>query len=259
MLFVISPAKSLDFDSAALTDVFTQPQFLEDAKNLVGTMRQYSSEDIMNMMKVSENIADLNVERYQAWSIPFTEQNAKQAIYAFKGDVYTGIAVESAEQPQLDYLQEQVRILSGLYGVLKPLDLMQAYRLEMGTKVENSRGANLYAFWGDKITNFLNDELAAQPQPILVNLASNEYYKSIKAKNINARIVTPVFKDLKNDQYKIISFYAKKARGLMIRYAADHQVSNVEALKDFDYGGYAYNEVLSSDNEWVFTRDKAPE
>lgn len=258
MLFVLSPAKSLDFDSAALTDTHTQPVFTEDSSVLNTELKKLNAGDISSLMGVSDAIAELNVERNNEWNLPFDLANSKQAVYAFKGDVYTGIAIETAEQKQVDYIQDNVLILSGLYGILRPLDLMQAYRLEMGTKFENPRGKNLYQFWGDSLTDHVNGLFADQDDPVLVNLASNEYYKALKAKNINARIVTPVFKDLKKDVYKIVSFYAKKARGLMVRYAADNAVTDPEGLKGFDYEGYAYNESLSSADEWVFTRDQPP-
>ena len=194
---------------------------------------------------------------FEAWSQPFTPENAKQAVLAFKGDVYTGLDAESLSEKQFKFAQKHLRILSGLYGLLRPLDLMQAYRLEMGTKFENKAGKDLYSFWGDKITQALNAEIVSQKDDVLVNLASNEYFKSVKPKLLNGRIVTPVFKDWKGDKYKIISFYAKKARGLMCRYAIDNDISNVDKLKGFDYEGYAFNESMSSENEWVFIRDEA--
>jgi len=255
MKIVISPAKSLNFEDAALTEQFSQPRFLEQASELVNVMRNYDSAGISALMGVSSAIAELNVERFLEWKQPFNLQNAKQAIYAFKGDVYTGISIESAGKDALGYIDEHVRILSGLYGLLKPLDLMQAYRLEMGTKLENPKGKNLYAFWGDALAQALNAELGDE---VLVNLASNEYFKAVTAKRIQSRVVTPVFKDLKGGQYKIVSFYAKKARGLMVRFAADKGVKDVEQLKAFDYQGYAFNAGLSSADEWVFTRDEPP-
>jgi len=254
MIFLISPAKTLDFDSASLSDDFSQPAFLSEAEVLIAVMRGFSWSEIAKLMKVSEKIASLNVARFSDWVLPFTQLNAKQAVFAFKGDVYTGLAVESMSVPELQYINRHLRILSGLYGLLKPMDLMQAYRLEMGTKVANPEGQNLYEFWGQKITTLLNQHLV--DSPVLVNLASNEYYKSVKAKQVSARIITPIFKDEKNGQYKIISFYAKKARGLMVRYAADKQIENVEELKQFDYEGYRYSEEVSSENEWVFLRDE---
>lgn len=258
MLFLLSPAKTLDYESSALTDEYTMPTMLGQSQELINVLKTKDAAFISDLMSVSEKIADLNVDRFHNWVQPFTAQNAKQAVFAFKGDVYTGLAIESAAQEQIDYVQSHVRILSGLYGLLQPLDLMQAYRLEMGTKLDNPKGKNLYEFWGSSITDKLNAELANEEVPVVVNLASNEYYKAVKKKDVKSRIVTPVFKDLKNDQYKIVSFYAKKARGLMVRYAADHQIKDVEGLKGFDYEGYVYNESLSKTDEWVFTRDAAP-
>lgn len=258
MLFLLSPAKTLDYESSALTDTYSEPEMLAHSEELIAVLKEKSSNDISSLMGVSEKIADLNVERFGSWGRPFTIQNAKQAVFAFKGDVYTGLSIETAGQEELDYVRGHVRILSGLYGLLNPLDLMQPYRLEMGTKLENTRGKNLYEFWGSLITDKLNDELSQDDNAVVVNLASNEYYKSVKAKQLNARIVTPIFKDLKNDQYKIVSFYAKKARGLMVRFAADKQIQQVEDLKAFDYQGYVFNEALSKGDDWVFTRDQAP-
>jgi len=255
MIFLISPAKTLDFDSASLSDECSQPAFLSEAEELIAVMRKFSWSDIAKLMKVSEKIAQLNVSRFKDWVLPFTQQNAKQAVFAFKGDVYTGLAVESMTAAEFDYIDSHLRILSGLYGMLKPLDLMQAYRLEMGTKVSNPKGGNLYEFWGEKITVLLNKFLS-EDDSVLVNLASNEYYKSVKVKQVKGRIITPVFKDEKNGQYKIISFYAKKARGLMVRYAADKQLKEVEGLKGFNYDGYRYCEASSSSDEWVFLREE---
>jgi len=255
MIFLISPAKTLDFDSASLSDKCSQPAFLSEAEELIAVMRRFSWPEIAKMMKVSEKIAQLNVARFKDWVLPFNRQNAKQTVFAFKGDVYTGLAVESMTAAEFDYIDSHLRILSGLYGLLKPLDLMQAYRLEMGTKVDNPKGRNLYEFWGEKITVLLN-EFLAKDDSILVNLASNEYYKSVKIKQVKGRIITPVFKDEKNGQYKIISFYAKKARGLMVRYAADKQLEEVEGLKGFNYEGYRYCETSSSADEWVYLREE---
>lgn len=258
MLFLLSPAKTLDYENAALTDEFTQPRLLDDAKALNKVARNLSAQDVKSLMGVSDKIAELNVERFNSWSPPFDLKSAKQAAYAFKGDVYTGLNIETCGADAISYLQERVRILSGLYGVLRPLDLMQAYRLEMGVKFENDRGANLYKFWGSKLSELLNDDLRAEPDGVIVNLASNEYFKAVDKKVLNARVVTPVFKDLKNGAYKIISFYAKKARGLMVRFAADHQIKDVELLKDFNYEGYKYSEEQSKGDNWVFLRDEAP-
>ena len=253
MIFLISPAKTLDFESSSFTSHHTSAAFLTESKQLINVMRDFNWQDLHKLMGVSEKIAKLNVERFQDWETPFTEKNAKQAVFAFKGDVYTGLAVETMTQDQLEYITSHLRILSGLYGLLKPLDLMQAYRLEMGTKIKTDSFTSLYDFWGDKLTLSLNADLSKND--VLVNLASNEYYKAVHAKKINTRIITPIFKDFKGDKYKIISFYAKKARGLMVRYAADHQVSDVDSLKNFDYSGYYYSEEQSTDTNWVFLRD----
>jgi len=258
MIFLLSPAKTLDFENAALTEEFTQPRLLEDSKALNQVAKALSADEIKSLMGVSDNIAELNRQRFEDWSPPFTVQNAKQAVFAFKGDVYTGLNVETCSKEQVGYVQDHVRLLSGLYGLLRPLDLMQAYRLEMGVKLENDRGPNLYKFWGGRITELLNDDLKESGSNVVVNLASNEYFKSIDKKQLNAQLITPVFKDLKNGAYKIVSFYAKKARGLMARYAADNFISDAEDLKKFDYEGYAFNSELSSDDTWVFTRDSAP-
>lgn len=255
MLFLISPAKTLDFESSSFTDEKTQAIFQNESSQLIDIMRQFSWEEISKLMKVSEKIAKLNVQRFKDWQLPFDLKNAKQAIFAFKGDVYTGLAVETMDQKGIDYLQDHLRILSGLYGMLKPLDLMQAYRLEMGTKIAHSECSDLYQFWGDKLTDFLNKELEKE-HDFVVNLASNEYFKAIKSKKLNKRLITPVFKDEKNGKYKIISFYAKKARGMMMRFAADQQVKDVQELKRFDYGGYQFCDSESSEDTWIFKRNE---
>jgi len=252
MLVVISPAKTLDFETPARTNIASTPGFLEDSQLLVERMRELAPADIAKLMKISDKLAVLNSTRYETWSLPFTAENAKQALLAFKGDVYTGLDAETLAPQQDEYTQQHLRILSGLYGIVKPLDLIQPYRLEMGTKLSNTRGKDLYQFWGDKITDSLNDELAQND--VLINLASNEYFKSVQPKKLNARIITPVFKDTKNGIQKIISFYAKKARGLMVRYMIDNQIDHAEALKDFDVAGYQFEAKQSSENEWVFTR-----
>ena len=257
MLLVISPAKTLDYDTPPATVVHSMPNFLADSAELVAQLRERSPAQISELMGVSDKIGTLNFGRYQDWQQPFTPENAKQSVLAFKGDVYTGLEAESMSEKDLQWAQNHLRILSGLYGVLRPLDLMQPYRLEMGTKFENNRGKNLYEFWGEKITDNLNQELENQTTKTLVNLASNEYFKSVKTKQLDAEIITPVFKDWKNDKYKIISFFAKKARGLMCQYIIKNRIENPEKIKNFDLGGYQYNEAMSSAREWVFTRDEA--
>lgn len=255
MLMVISPAKTLDYETAAVTDIATRPDFLKHSALLIDELQELSPAQIAKMMGISDKLAQLNAARFEAWSRPFTKKNAKQAILAFKGDVYTGLDADSLTAKQFEFAQQHLRILSGLYGLLRPLDLMQAYRLEMGSRFANQRGKDLYHFWGSLITDKLNEELTRQKKPVLVNLASNEYFKSIKTKELKADIITPVFKDLKGDKYKIVSFYAKKARGLMCRYAIDKKITKVEGLKNFDYEGYKFSPAMSSETEWVFTRD----
>ncbi len=256
MLIVISPAKTLDYQTPVATAEFSRPALLKDAAELVDTMRDYSPNDLVALMKISHKLGELNAQRYLEWSTPFNRKNARQAIFAFKGDVYTGLAAEHFSDADLDYAQQHLRILSGLYGVLRPLDLMQAYRLEMGTALKNSRGENLYEFWGGRITRELGKQLKSLDSSVLVNLASNEYFKSIDTGALNAEIITPVFKDKKNGQYKIISFYAKKARGLMSAYAIKKRLDDVEKLKKFNVAGYRFDRQSSTATEWVFLRDE---
>ncbi len=257
MLLVISPAKNLDYDTPAQTEQFSMPVHLDHSQELIEQLRTLSVQDIAELMKLSDKLSALNVARYESWSQPFDSSNAKQAVLAFNGDVYSGLNAADFSEEELNFTQQHLRILSGLYGVLKPLDLMQPYRLEMGTKLANGRGKDLYGFWRDIVTDDLNQTLAEQSEPVLVNLASNEYFKSVKPKNLNARTITPVFKDWKNGQYKIISFFAKKARGLMCRYAIKNQITDAEQLKGFDLAGYQYDETLSQGDTWVFTRKEA--
>ncbi|MCE7554364.1 peroxide stress protein YaaA [Aliivibrio fischeri] len=256
MLIVVSPAKTLDYETPLPTSAFTQPDFISDSTELIKACRTLTPVDIAKLMKVSDKIASLNAVRFEEWSTTFTQENARPALFAFKGDVYTGLDANSLSESEIEYAQTNLRMLSGLYGLLKPLDLMQPYRLEMGTKLENGRGSNLYQFWGSLITNKLNQELEAQGSETLVNLASNEYFKSVKPKELKADIVTPVFKDCKNGQYKIISFYAKKARGLMARFIIQNKISNVEELKSFDSDGYYFVEAESTATTLVFKREE---
>ncbi|MCW8886519.1 MAG: peroxide stress protein YaaA [Motiliproteus sp.] len=257
MLIVVSPAKTLDFDTPAHVSTLSQPGFLEHSQQLVDQLRELSPQDIAGLMKLSDKLASLNAARYEQWSLPFNSDNAKQAVLAFKGDVYTGLDAQSLSEQDLDFAQQQLRILSGLYGILKPLDLMQPYRLEMGTKLANGRGKDLYAFWGEQLTDSLNAEFNGDSDPVLVNLASNEYFKAVKPKNLKAEIITPVFKDYKGGKYKIISFYAKKARGLMTRYIIENRLISPDGLKEFDGEGYYFVPTESTDNQWVFHRDHA--
>jgi len=258
MLIVVSPAKKLDYETAPKTKTHTIPDYLDDSEMLINRMRDFSSLDISELMHVSSKIAELNFDRYEAWDTTFTPDNSKQAVLAFKGDVYTGLDADSFKKPDFDFAQKHLRILSGLYGLLRPLDLMQAYRLEMGTKLENCRGKNLYEFWGEKITDGLNKQLKKIKSDTLINLASNEYFKSVKPKHLNANIITPAFKEYKNGDYKMIGIYAKRARGLLSRYIIQNQLSDPEDIKQFDAEGYKYNKKLSKDNTWVFTRKRNP-
>ena len=254
MFFVLSPAKNLNEKAPAPVKEFTQPDLLAEAEILMRQLRELAPQQIAELMHVSDKIALLNAERNAEWHTPFTPDNAKQAVFMFNGDVYEGIAADTLKPEQIQYLQQHVRLLSGLYGILRPLDLMQPYRLEMGTAFANTRGKNLYEFWGDIITDLLNDTLAQAGSDILVNLASQEYFKSVNTQKLKARLITPVFKDEKNGKYKIISFYAKRARGRMVRYAAEHNITDPEMLKNFDYEGYSFNAAASNESEWVFMR-----
>ena len=257
MLTVISPAKNLDFETPAPTIKHTKASMLDDAQTLIDDLQSLAPQDVSNLMGISDKLGVLNYDRFQTWTLPFNLSNAKQAVLAFKGDVYIGLDAYSFEEDDFKFAQNHLRILSGLYGVLKPLDLMQAYRLEMGTKFANARGDNLYQFWGRKISDHLNKQLKKVDEQIIINLASNEYFKAVDKKVLNAEIITPVFKDWKNGQYKIISFFAKKARGLMSAYIIKNKIVQSEQLKNFDWAGYSYNEKLSKDKEWVFTRKES--
>lgn len=256
MLIVVSPAKTLDYESPLATQKFTQPELVEYSKQLIDVCRQLTPADIASLMKVSDKIASLNVARFEQWSEEFTTENARQAILAFKGDVYTGLDAQTLSDADFEYAQKHLRMLSGLYGLLKPLDLMQPYRLEMGTKLANEQGSNLYQFWGSIITEKLNAAIEAQGDNVLINLASNEYFKAVKPKLLDAQIITPVFKDCKNGQYKVISFYAKKARGMMARYIIENRIDSVADLTQFDSAGYYFVEEESSPTELVFKREE---
>ncbi|MFW5825761.1 MAG: peroxide stress protein YaaA [Marinobacter sp.] len=255
MLMVISPAKNLDYESPLATDKYSQPRFLDEACELVDQLKTLEPHQISNLMGISDKLGQLNAERYRQWHTPFTPDNARPAVLAFNGDVYTGLAASEFSDREFDFAQKHLRILSGLYGILRPLDLMQPYRLEMGTRFDNRRGKDLYEFWGDTITDALNEELQAD-DGVLVNLASNEYFRSVRKKKLDARVITPQFKDWKNGQYKMISFYAKKARGLMCRYAITHGITQADDLKGFDLAGYRFSEEQSSGDNWTFLRDE---
>lgn len=256
MLMLISPAKTLDFETTAITRQSSTPAFLDQSQQLITELRDLSPADLSSLMGISDKLALLNFDRYAAWHTPFDASNAKQALLAFKGDVYSGLDAETFNSQDFKFAQKHLRILSGLYGLLRPLDLIQPYRLEMGTRFANSQGSNLYSFWDDAITNAVNDQLKKNKSNVLLNLASNEYFKSVQPTSVNANIITPVFKDLKNDKYKIISFYAKKARGLMAAYIIKNQITDAKKVKKFKSEGYCYNAPLSTDKEWVFTRDQ---
>ncbi|GAA4826131.1 peroxide stress protein YaaA [Algivirga pacifica] len=252
MKMVISPAKSLDYSEDIPSYFHTKPDLMDKSAVLIEALRKIDVEALQSLMGISENLAVLNKDRYATWSEEATTDNARQAIYAFKGDVYQGFDVEGMSEEDLQFAQEHLRILSGLYGLLRPMDLMQPYRLEMGTKLTVGEHKNLYEYWGDLLTTRLNEVM--EEGEALVNLASNEYFKSIKKKQLKANIITPVFKDFKNDKYKVISFFAKKARGMMVAYAVKNRITNPEDLKGFNAEGYTYNEELSKANEWVFVR-----
>lgn len=254
MLTIISPAKKLDYSQLSEAQEFTQPLLLEHSEQLLNDLRLLSPDDICSLMGLSDKLGALNYERFQEWQTPFSTENAKQAILAFKGDVYQGLDAEHMSTDELNWAQDNLRILSGLYGLLRPLDLMQPYRLEMGTKFANERGVNLYQFWGEIITNQLNKLLSVSPKSVLINLASNEYFKSVQPKNLQADIITPVFMDQKGDKYKIISFFAKRARGLMSAFIIKNKITDAEQLKTFNVAGYSFNSAMSEGNKWVFCR-----
>ena len=254
MLIFLSPAKSLDYKTPPQVATHTQPAFLKQSEILIKQLRKLSPADIANLMDLSDPLALLNFNRYADWKLPFTPENAKQAVLAFDGDVYDGLAAKTLSAADLDFAQQHVRILSGLYGILRPLDLMQPYRLEMGTKFANKGGKDLYAFWGERLLDAINAELSKMPRAVAVNLASEEYFKAAVGRKINGLLIQPVFEDWKNGKYKIISFYAKRARGLMTRYAVLNRLDEPEGLKEFDYDGYAFAAEASDDKTWIFRR-----
>lgn len=256
MLMVISPAKTLDFDSPLATTKNSQPRFLDQSQQLINELQKLAPHDISNLMSVSDKIGTLNFDRFQAWQQPFDQENARAAVLAFKGDVYTGMQAESFNAGDFTFAQKHLRILSGLYGLLRPLDLMQPYRLEMGTKFANKSGKNLYEFWDNKITDVLNQDIKKSGNKVLVNLASNEYFKSVQLKQLDADMITPVFKDFKNGKYKIISFYAKKARGMMAAYIIKNKITKADDLKSFNVDGYNFNSEMTVGTDWVFTREE---
>lgn len=253
MLTVISPAKKLDYATPTKVGNHTQPALLEHSKELLKGLKTLTPQEVCALMGLSDKLGALNYERFQEWRTPFDIKNARPAVLAFKGDVYQGLAADTMSPDDLNWAQDNLRILSGLYGILRPLDLMQPYRLEMGTKFINERGPDLYAFW-DGITNKELNRLLAHSEDVLLNLASNEYFKATKEKTISKRIVTPVFMDMKDGKYKIISFFAKKARGLMAAFIIKNRISDVELIKTFDSDDYSFNSTLTEGDRWVFTR-----
>lgn len=252
MKIVISPAKSLNFETPAPTQTYSQPIFLKQAERLSKILKKKSARSLSKLMSISPALGQLNYERNQNWHLPFTPENAKQSVFAFTGEVYRGLDAYSLESDKMDVLQDKLRIISGQYGILKPLDLMQAYRLEMGTKIKIGTKPNLYKFWDQQITKALNEEM--NEEELFVNLASKEYFKAIQPKLLKVPVVTPVFKDFKNGEYKVIMTFAKLARGLMVRYILDNDVNSLEELKGFDSQGYGFDENLSTESELVFTR-----
>lgn len=252
MKIIISPAKSLDFESKVPTNLHTQPRFLDQSEKLNKKLKTLSKNKLSDLMSISDDLARLNYERNQNWATPFTPENAKQAIYAFTGAVFQGIDVNSLAEEKLPLLQDRLRILSGLYGLLKPLDLIQPYRLEMGTRLKVGRRDNLYKFWDDTLAKSLNEEL--EDDELLINLASTEYFKALPKKALKVPMITPVFKDFKNGQYKTIMTYAKMARGYMVRYIVENNVETIEDLKGFNVEGYGFSEELSTETDLVFTR-----
>lgn len=252
MKIVISPAKSLNYEKTVPVTTHTEPQFLKQAATIQNTLKKKKPNQLSELMDISSKLAELNWQRNQDWHVPFTPDNARQAVYAFDGDVYTGLDVYTLPEDKLSVLQDKLRILSGLYGLLKPLDLMQAYRLEMGTAMPVGKNKNLYEFWKKTITKALNDEL--QKDELFLNLASNEYFSAVDTKALKVPVITPEFKDYKDGKLKMISFFAKKARGLMVRYIIDTNAETLDDLKGFNYEGYAFDANLSKGNTLVFTR-----
>lgn len=256
MLILVSPAKTLDFEQPALTKEYSQSDFLTSSQELIQVCQQLTPADIASLMKVSDKIAGLNAARFGQWQPNLNLDNAKQAIFAFRGDVYTGFDADTLSETEITQTQSQLRILSGLYGLLRPLDLILPYRLEMGTSLANPKGKNLYEFWGDTLTEAVNKALVEHENDIIINLASNEYFKAIKVKKLQGQLITPAFKDCKKGQYKVISFFAKRARGMMARYLIQNQVNSLAGLKAFDVAGYYYSEEQSSPATPTFLRDE---
>jgi len=254
MLMMLSPAKKLDVETPAPVSAFTVPEFLDASQELVKSLRMLSAEDLGGLMKISPGLADLNMRRYRYWHTPFTPENAKQALFAFRGDVYAALDADSLSEADIHFAQDHLRILSGLYGLLRPLDLMQAYRLEMGTRLVNMRGRDLYTFWGNTIADALNQALSGEAESALINLASNEYSKAVQSSHLTGRVINVQFKEQKDDGYKIIGIHAKKARGLMSRFVIQNRIDTPEDIKQFNLANYRYRSDMSTDSDWVFAR-----
>lgn len=254
MLAILSPAKTLDYQTPLTTNKSTQPDFNTESKELIATLRKFAPAEIGSLMKISDNLAELNHRRYAEWQNQASEDNARPALFAFKGDVYLGLDAQTLGARDINFAQKHLRVLSGLHGLLRPLDLIQPYRLEMGTRLATRRGSNLYQFWGNKVTDNINKALAQQTSKVLLNLASNEYYQVIQAERIEGRILNINFKELRDGKYRFVSFAAKRARGLMARYMIDNRITRPAQLRQFDVDRYAFNDALSSEDEWIFTR-----
>lgn len=257
LMAVISPAKTLDFETPVTTERSTEFRFADEAADLVEVLRRYSVHDLRELMSLSEKLASLNVERFSQWQWPFDAQRSKQAVLAFKGDVYSGLDADTLTDSAMENIQQRLRILSGLYGLLRPLDRILPYRLEMGTRLPTERGRNLYQWWGTRLTDTLEADIRTNETQALVNLASNEYFRAIQPQRLSVPVIVPEFRDWKNGQYKMISFFAKKARGSMVRYMLDNDISRVDDLKGFDLDGYRFDASRSTDNRWQFLRDQS--
>ncbi len=254
MIVVISPAKKLDFNSKSKGENYTTPEFLDKSSEIINVIRQFSPKDLAVLMNVSDDIASLTFERHSQWRAPFNKENSRPAIHAYKGDVYRGMSADDFSDEDLEFAQGHLRILSGLYGILRPLDLIQPYRLEMGTKFRPFGGKDLYGFWTETITSAINSDLKKHSEKVLVNLASQEYFKAVNEDNLDGKVVTPVFREYRNDQYKVVGILAKKARGMMSRFIISNRLKKAEEIKLFNLGGYSYDDNLSSEKEWVFAR-----
>lgn len=254
MVIIISPSKTLNLDIQSQTALFSQAEFTDESAKLIDKLKKYTPASLQELMSINPNLAQINALRFMEWSLPFSPENAKQALLTFKGEVFNGLKAETLTEPELQFAQEHLRILSGLYGVLRPLDLIQPYRLEMGTKLKVRRKNNLYEFWGDILTKNINKLLQSTQQKYIINLASTEYFKALNQKKLNAEIITPTFKDYKNGTYKFLTVYGKKARGMMARFIINNRIEDIENIKLFDEDGYYYNDKLSKGNNWVFTR-----